>query len=63
MDRDGYYMIKSGGEELPWAVDIDAVARAIVTLGEAGWAPSFLLGEPPFPSAIRSSTPPPSAPS
>lgn len=42
MHRDGYYLIHAG-DELPWAVDLPAMARAVRILGEAGWPPSFLL--------------------
>ena len=42
MGRDGYFTIDAG-PELPWAVDLGAMARAVRILGEAGWPPSFLL--------------------
>jgi len=42
MHRDGYFVIDAG-PELPWAVNLESMARAVQILGEAGWPPSFLL--------------------
>lgn len=39
MDREGFFTLA----DLPWAVDIAAVARGIEALHQAGWPPLFIL--------------------